>query len=92
LRAVKTEFNRFGDTLAAVKKSLDSASNKIGQTETRTRAMLRSLKNVEALPDDQARALLREGLSEQESLALDTATTETEVLPLKDDDALTTRS
>lgn len=92
LRAVKTEFNKFGDTLAAVKKSLDSASNKIGQTETRTRAMLRSLKNVEVLPDDQARALLREGLSEQESLALDTATPETEEPPLKDDDALTTRS
>ena len=54
--------------------------------------MLRSLKNVEVLPDDQARALLREGLSEQESLALDTATPETEEPPLKDDDALTTRS
>jgi len=79
LRAVKTEFNKFGDTLIAVKKSLDSASNKIGQTETRTRAMLRSLKNVEVLPDDEARALLREGLSEQESLALDNATPETDV-------------
>jgi hypothetical protein len=33
--------------------------------------MLRSLKSVEVLPDDEARALLREGLSEQESLALD---------------------
>jgi DNA recombination protein RmuC len=73
LRAVKTEFNKFGDTLAAVKKSLDTASNKIGQTETRTRAMLRSLKNVEVLSDDEARALLRDGLSEQEALALDSA-------------------
>ena len=71
LRAVKTEFNKFGDTLSAVKKSLDTASNKIGQTETRTRAMLRSLKNVEVLPDEQARALLEEGLSDQESLASD---------------------
>jgi DNA recombination protein RmuC len=91
LRAVKTEFNKFGDTLAAVKKSLDTASNKIGLTETRTRAMLRSLKNVEVLPDDQARALLREGLNEQESLALDSAASETEDLPLKDDDAFPTR-
>ena len=73
LRAVKTEFNKFGDTLAAVKKSLDTASNKIGQTETRTRAMLRTLKNVEVLPEEQARALLDEGLSDQESLALDHA-------------------
>jgi DNA recombination protein RmuC len=76
LRLVKTEFNRFGDALSAVKKSLDTASNKIGQTETRTRAMLRSLKNVELLPDDQARALLRESLSEQESLELDHANPE----------------
>ena len=53
--------------------------------------MLRSLKNVEVLPDDQARALLREGLNEQESLALDSAVSETEDLPLKDDDAFPTR-
>jgi DNA recombination protein RmuC len=52
LRAVKTEFGRFGDALAAVKRTLESASTKIGQTETRTRAMLRSLKTVEALPGD----------------------------------------
>jgi DNA recombination protein RmuC len=52
LRAVKTEFGRFGDALAGVKRTLETASTKIGQTETRTRAMLRSLKAVEALPDD----------------------------------------
>ena len=75
LRAVKTEFNKFGDTLANVKKSLDTASNKIGQTETRTRAMLRSLKNVEAMPDDEARALLRDGLSDTEALEADNAQT-----------------
>jgi DNA recombination protein RmuC len=57
LRAVKTEFGKFGDTLANVKKSLDTASNRIGQTESRTRMMLRSLKNVEAMPEDQAKAL-----------------------------------
>lgn len=57
LRAVKTEFGKFGDTLTNVKKSLDSASNKIGQTESRTRVMLRSLKSVEAMPEDQARAV-----------------------------------
>jgi DNA recombination protein RmuC len=71
LRAVKTEFNKFGDTLANVKKSLDTASNRIGQTETRTRAMLRSLKNVEAMPEDEARALLRDGLNDVEALEAD---------------------
>jgi len=50
LRAVKTEFGKFGESLASVKKSLESASNRIGQTEVRTRAMLRNLKSVEALP------------------------------------------
>lgn len=58
LRAVKTEFGKFGDALASVKKSLDTASNKIGQTEVRTRAMLKNLKNVEALPDAEALRLL----------------------------------
>jgi len=51
LRAVKTEFGKFGESLANVKKSLETASNRIGQTEVRTRAMLRNLKSVEALPD-----------------------------------------
>ncbi|WP_431603374.1 DNA recombination protein RmuC [Bordetella petrii] len=60
LRAVKTEFAKFGDSLANVKKTLESASNKLGQTEVRTRAMLRNLKSVEVLSDDDARQLLGE--------------------------------
>jgi DNA recombination protein RmuC len=44
--------------LASVKKTLDTASNKIGQTEVRTRAMLKNLKAVEALPEADARLLL----------------------------------
>jgi len=58
LRAVKTEFTKFGESLASVKKTLDTASNKIGQTEVRTRAMLRNLKGVEALPEADALRLL----------------------------------
>ena len=57
LRAVKTEFGKFGESLASVKKSLESASNKLGSTEVRTRAMLRNLKSVEALPEPQPQAL-----------------------------------
>jgi DNA recombination protein RmuC len=57
LRAVKTEFGKFGESLASVKKSLESASNKLGSTEVRTRAMLRNLKSVEALPEAQPQAL-----------------------------------
>ncbi len=58
LRAVKTEFGKFGESLASVKKSLETASNKIGHTETRTRVMLRNLNAVEALPGEQADRLL----------------------------------
>jgi DNA recombination protein RmuC len=64
LRAVKTEFGKFGDTLANVKKSLDTASSRIGQTESRTRMMLRSLKNVEAMPEEQAKALFAPEVAE----------------------------
>jgi len=56
LRAVKTEFGKFGESLASVKKSLETASNRIGQTEVRTRVMLRNLKTVEALPGAQDNA------------------------------------
>jgi DNA recombination protein RmuC len=58
LRAVKTEFGKFGESLASVKKSLDQASNKIGQTEVRTRVMLRNLREVEALPENETTRLL----------------------------------
>jgi DNA recombination protein RmuC len=74
LRAVKTEFGKFGDALANVKKSLDSASNKIGQTESRTRVMLRSLKSVEAMPEDQARAVF--ALESKEAEYLDAEDTQ----------------
>ncbi|MYZ43444.1 DNA recombination protein RmuC [Achromobacter sp. KS-M25] len=61
LRAVKTEFGKFGESLASVKKSLESASNKLGSTEVRTRAMLRNLKSVEALPEAAPAAALDGG-------------------------------
>ena len=70
LRAVKTEFGKFGDTLANVKRSLDTASTRIGQTESRTRVMLRSLKNVEAMPDDQASAVFAAESADSERIGL----------------------
>ncbi|WP_144639195.1 DNA recombination protein RmuC [Bordetella genomosp. 13] len=57
LRAVKTEFGKFGASLASVRKTLDNASSKIGQTEVRTRAMLRNLRDVEEMSDAQAAEL-----------------------------------
>jgi DNA recombination protein RmuC len=51
LGAVKSEFGKFGDVLAKVKKQLNTAASTIEQTETRTRAMERKLRSVEELPD-----------------------------------------
>ena len=61
LGAVKTEFAKFGDVLAKTKKKLEEASNTIDQAETRTRAMVRQLKGVEALPEARAMQLLPGG-------------------------------
>jgi DNA recombination protein RmuC len=58
LGAVKTEFGKFGDILAKTRKKLDEASNNIGQAETRTRAMTRQLRAVEALPENRVAELL----------------------------------
>ncbi|HJV60602.1 MAG TPA: DNA recombination protein RmuC [Albitalea sp.] len=58
LGAVKTEFAKFGDVLAKTKKKLDEATRTIDAAEVRTRAMARSLRGVEALPDARAQALL----------------------------------
>ena len=59
LGAVKTEFSKFGDLLEKAKKYIDSASATIEQLQgTRTKAIKRNLREVEALPTDQAAALL----------------------------------
>lgn len=58
LGAVKTEFGKFGDVLAATKATLERAAKNIESAETRTRQMTRKLKSVEALPADVAQQLL----------------------------------
>jgi DNA recombination protein RmuC len=62
LAAVKTEFGKFGDVMAKLKKQLDTASNTVDQTQTRTRAMERQLQTVEELPPDEA--AIRLGLTD----------------------------
>lgn len=61
LGAVKTEFGRFGTVLAKVKSQTQTVLNSIDSAETRTRAMGRALRQVEALTDDGADALLSKG-------------------------------
>ena len=58
LGAVKTEFGKFGDVLAKVKTQTQTVLNTLDAAETRSRAMGRALKTVEALPQEQASALL----------------------------------
>jgi len=58
LGAVKTEFGKFGDVLAKVKAQTQTVLNTLDNAEVRSRAMGRALKQVEALPSEQAQALL----------------------------------
>ena len=58
LAAVKTEFGKFGGVLDKVKKQLATASNTIDETQTRTRAMARKLRQVEQLPAGESDELL----------------------------------
>lgn len=52
LSAVKTEFGKFGTVLENVKKQLDTASRSIDKTGARSRAIERTLRSVEELPQD----------------------------------------
>ena len=58
LGAVRTEFGKFGEMLDKTSKKLQEAGNHIEAAATRTRQMERKLKNVQALPTDQAQGLL----------------------------------
>ena len=58
LGAVKTEFEKFGGVLAKVKSQTETVLNTLNSAETRSRAMGRALRQVEALPEPQAQALL----------------------------------
>ena len=58
LGAVKTEFEKFGGVLAKVKSQTETVLNTLNSAETRSRAMGRALRQVEALPEPLAQALL----------------------------------
>jgi DNA recombination protein RmuC len=58
LGAVKGEFGKFGEVLARTRQQLQAVTNSIVSAETRTRQMERKLKDVEALPERQAKRLI----------------------------------
>jgi DNA recombination protein RmuC len=58
LGAVKTEFDKFGGVLAKVKSQTETVLKTLDSAETRSRAMGRALKKVEALPESQVPSLI----------------------------------
>ena len=54
LGQVKTEFGKFGESLAVVQKKLDEASSKLGDVSKRKELMEKRLAGVEALPEVEA--------------------------------------
>ncbi|MDR0276082.1 MAG: DNA recombination protein RmuC [Burkholderiaceae bacterium] len=58
LGAVKTEFGKFGDVLARVRTQTQTVLNTLEQAQTRTNVMTRALKQVEALPEPDARQII----------------------------------
>lgn len=58
LGAVKSQFSKFGDLLAATKKKLQETANKISDAETASRQIERKLKNVETLPEAESANLI----------------------------------
>lgn len=76
LGAVKTEFSKFGDVLAKTRDTLEKAAKNIEGAETRSRAMERKLRSVEALAAPEAGELLN--LPELAAGAVGAATDEDE--------------
>jgi DNA recombination protein RmuC len=63
LGAVKNEFGKFGETLDKAKRQLQTVANTLDETGTRTKAIERRLRGVEALPDSESREPLNGDLS-----------------------------
>ncbi|MDR5793584.1 DNA recombination protein RmuC [Caballeronia sp. LZ008] len=67
LGAVKTEFGKFGEVLARTKSQLETVTRSIEAAQTRTRQMGKRLRDVEALPGEQAAGLLGEAFGDPSS-------------------------
>ncbi|HET8550148.1 MAG TPA: DNA recombination protein RmuC [Bryobacteraceae bacterium] len=57
LGAAKTEFQKYADSIDKVRRKLEEATAAVDQTQVRTRAIQRSLRDVEPLPEQQNLAL-----------------------------------
>jgi DNA recombination protein RmuC len=59
LEAVKTEFGKFEDVIKKTIRNLDNARNQMDQLGVRTRAVTRKLRDVQELPESDAKLLLK---------------------------------
>jgi DNA recombination protein RmuC len=64
LRAVRTEFKRYNDTVGKVARQLNTAAGSVAELGKRTDIMDRALRNVETMPDNGSAAKLL-GLEEK---------------------------
>ncbi len=66
LGAVRAAFGRFGENLAATRKSLTAAANNLNTVEQNSRGIVQRLKRVQEMEEPAARALLGEEYFEEE--------------------------
>lgn len=59
LEAVKTEFTKFGGVIDKVNRNLETARNQMDALATRTRVVSRKLRDVQELPESDAKLLLK---------------------------------
>ena len=59
LEAIKTEFTKFGGVIEKVNRHLETARGQMDQLGVRTRAVSRKLRDVEQLPEPDAKLLLK---------------------------------
>ena len=69
LAAVKTEFGKFGNVMAILKRQVNTVSRTIDEVGVRRRAMDRKLRNVDELPQEEASERL--GLSDINNFVVD---------------------
>jgi len=72
LGAVKSEFGRFGEVLGKVRSQTETVLRTLDAAQTRSRAMDRALKGVEALPEERARMLVGQWPADASSDAQET--------------------
>lgn len=66
LAATKAEMAKMDNVLGSLGKQVGTVSNTIGRAQTRTRAIARKLRGVEAMPGEQAESLLEIGVEADE--------------------------